>query len=60
MGPTSSGPDARGRLVHSVLSPEQATFLAQAIANYRDVQRLLADWERESAAEILAMRPRNA
>lgn len=47
-----------GRLVHSVLTPEQADFLARAIANYREVQRLLAAWERESAAEILAMRPR--
>ena len=47
-----------GRLVHSVLSAEQADRLARAITNYREVQRLLAAWERESAAEILAMKAR--
>lgn len=47
-----------GRLVHSVLTAEQAGRLARAIANYREVQRLLAVWQRESAAEILAMKSR--
>ena len=42
-----------GRLRHSVVAPEQAELLSTAIGNYREIQRLLARWERETAAEIL-------
>ena len=43
-----------GRLVHSVITHEQARLFAKAIANYRELQRLLALWERETAEEILS------
>jgi uncharacterized protein DUF6788 len=43
-----------GRFVHRMLTPEQAHFLAQAVANGRRVRRLLARWNRESARAILA------
>ena len=42
-----------GRLVHSVVTAEQAATLGQAIANYREVQALLARWRAESADELL-------
>lgn len=43
-----------GRLIHSVISEQQAALLGRAIENYREVQRLLALWERETAAELLS------
>lgn len=49
----------RGRLVHSMVSPEQAAQLARAIHAHRQVQRLLRRWERESARVILKNRPPN-
>jgi hypothetical protein len=42
-----------GRQVHRSLTPQQAKLLADAIANLRAIQELLAVWERETAAEIL-------
>jgi hypothetical protein len=42
-----------GRLVHSVLSPEQAALIQRGIANRRHIDRLLALWEDETANEIL-------
>jgi hypothetical protein len=42
-----------GRLVHSVISENQAELFARAIANYRELRRLLALWERETAEEVL-------
>ena len=42
-----------GRLVHSVVTPEQAQLFTRAIASYRKIQRLLTRWELETAAEIL-------
>ena len=42
-----------GRLVHSVITPEQAALFTQAIQNYREIQRLLGRWERETAKEVL-------
>ena len=39
--------------MHYVVSPEQAQLIKVAIDNHREVQRLLAAWERETAAEIL-------
>jgi len=44
---------SEGHLVHYVVSPEQAQLIKVAIDNHREVQRLLAAWERETAAEIL-------
>ena len=42
-----------GRLVHSAVSPEQASLIRRAIANRREIARLLARWEDETVAEIL-------
>lgn len=42
-----------GRLLHSIVTPQQARLLARAIDNYREIQNLLRLWERETAAEIL-------
>ena len=42
-----------GRLLHSVVSADQAALFQQAIANHREIQRLLTQWERETAATIL-------
>lgn len=44
---------SEGRLVHYVVSEDQAQLIQLAIDNYREVQRLLSAWERETAAEIL-------
>jgi hypothetical protein len=38
----------RGKLVHRLVSPEQAEVLRLAIANYRKVQKLMRAWERET------------
>ena len=45
-----------GRLVHSAVSPEQASLIRRAIANRREIERLLARWEDETVAEILGDR----
>jgi len=42
-----------GRLVHSVVSPEQAKLLTRAIANYRRLQHLIGRWQSKTALEIL-------
>jgi hypothetical protein len=47
-----------GKLVHSILGAEQATVLENAIASYREIQKLLGQWERETEAIILAGRKR--
>ena len=47
-----------GRLVHITISDEQAKAAARAIANLREIQRLLAQWERETVAIIKAARDR--
>lgn len=44
----------QGKLVHSVISPQQAAALAAAIRNGRQIQRLIALWERESVRIIEA------
>jgi len=44
---------SEGHLVHYVVSPDQAQLIKLAIDNHRKAQRLLAAWERETAAEIL-------
>jgi hypothetical protein len=42
-----------GRYRHSVVTPRQAELLEHAIANYKEIQRLLRLWEAETAAAIL-------
>lgn len=42
-----------GRLLHSAVSPNQARLIERAIANRREIDRLLARWEDETVAEIL-------
>ena len=37
-----------GKLVHRVISAEQAEVLGQAIANYRKLKKLLRGWETET------------
>ena len=44
-----------GRLVHNAVSPEQASLIRRAIANRREIERLLAHWEDETVAEILGV-----
>ena len=46
-----------GKLVHRVVSPEQAELLRLAIDNYRNVQKLLRDWEVETERLINAEAP---
>ena len=43
-----------GRLVHSIVTLEQARYLAQAIENYRKIRRLLTLWEAKTAQEVLS------
>jgi hypothetical protein len=43
-----------GRLQHRVVTSDQARLLRRAIANYREIQALLARWEDETALEILS------
>jgi len=47
------------RLVHSVLSKEEAEVMAYAISNYRQIQRLMEEWERETAEEIIGPKRAN-
>jgi hypothetical protein len=37
-----------GKLVHRVVSPEQAALLRLAIANYRKAKKLMRAWESET------------
>jgi hypothetical protein len=46
-----------GKLVHRVVSPKQAELLRLAIDNYRNVQKLLRDWEVETERMINAEAP---
>jgi hypothetical protein len=42
-----------GRLAHAALSPEQAELVRRGITNRREIERLLALWEEETAEEVL-------
>ena len=42
----------KGKLVHQMVSPEQAEILGNAIANYRKILRLLRNWETETARAL--------
>jgi hypothetical protein len=46
-----------GKLVHRTVSPQQATILRLAIANYRKVKKLLSSWEVETERLIDAEEP---
>ena len=46
------------KLVHRYVSPEQAQLLGQAIANYRQMQKLLRTWEAETERILDALYPR--
>lgn len=43
-----------GKLQHKIVTSEQAELLKQSIANHRQIQALLAQWEDETAQEILS------
>lgn len=45
-----------GRLVHTNLSADEAKVLRRAIRNYREIQKLLRQWEGESLKVIRASR----
>ena len=42
-----------GKLIHKTLSRDQARLIQKAIANRRTIQKLLAEWEEETASEVL-------
>jgi len=42
-----------GRLVHRVITAQQAKSIARAIENHRELQELVARWEEETASEVL-------
>ena len=42
-----------GRLVHRVIPATLAPRVRRALANYRRIQGLLAEWERETVKELL-------
>jgi len=48
----------RGKLVHRVVSPEQAAILLLAIANHRKARKLMQAWEDETERLIDAEAPR--
>jgi hypothetical protein len=48
----------RGKLIHRLVSAEQAQLLGGAISNYRKLKKLLRTWETETERLIDAQRPR--
>ncbi len=42
-----------GRLVHRVITAQQAEIIARAIANHRELHGLVARWAEETASEVL-------
>lgn len=49
-----------GKLVHRIVSREQAQALAKAIANQREIKALLREWERGTEAIVLGDRKRKS
>jgi hypothetical protein len=47
-----------GRLVNRMVSPQEASLIRRAIANYRAVRRLLRAWENQTVRVIEAQKPR--
>ncbi|MSR47466.1 MAG: hypothetical protein EXS13_10470 [Planctomycetes bacterium] len=50
----------RDRIVHHILTREQAQVVRRAILHQRTLRKLLAQWDRESTVAILAMRESNS
>ena len=48
-----------GRLVHTVLTPDLAEDVAEAIERYRAVQALIHTWDHETARILIARNQRN-
>ena len=48
-----------GKLLHRLVSPEQAQALGVAIANYRKVKKLLRAWQAETERLINVEHPRS-
>ena len=46
-----------GRLVHHVITAQQAEIVARAIANHRELQELVARWGEATASEVLDLEP---
>jgi hypothetical protein len=42
-----------GRLVHRVITAQQAEIIARAIENHREIRELIALWADETASEVL-------
>lgn len=42
-----------GKLVHRIISAEQAKIVERALENLREVKRLLTQWERQTVEEVL-------
>jgi len=49
----------RGKLVHRLVTPEQAELLRRAIANYRKARKLLRAWENHTERLIDATAPKS-
>jgi hypothetical protein len=47
-----------GKLVHRMVSPEQAAIVQLAIANHRKAEKLMQDWEDETERLFDAEAPR--
>ncbi len=47
-----------GKLVHRMVSPEQATILELGIANHRKAKKLMQAWERETERLLDVQAPR--
>ena len=47
-----------GRLVHWVVPVALVPRVKQALANYREIKALLAEWERETVKELLEPEPK--
>lgn len=49
-----------GRLVHRMVTPDQAELLRQAITNHRCAKKLMRDWEEETERLIDLEAPRQS
>ena len=43
-----------GRTVHKTITPDQVALMERAIANHREILRLLAVWEQETVDLVLS------
>ena len=50
----------RDRVVHHILTREQAQLVRAAISNYRAIRKIITRWDRESANTILTQKPPNS